>query len=80
MTELPRQDLLAASSEAVAKRDFRFDAGDHDMRGHGIQMCCAANALGYLWVMYPTAKESREYSDTLQIQTNIEFVLVYYHK
>ena len=41
----PRQDLLAASSEAVAKRDFRFDAGDHDMRGHGI-LCRAANALG----------------------------------
>jgi len=27
------EDLLAASSENVAKRDFRFDAGDHDMRG-----------------------------------------------
>lgn len=28
-----QQDLLASSTENVAQRDFRFDAGDHDMRG-----------------------------------------------
>lgn len=27
------EDLLAAATEAVSKRDFRFEKGDHDMRG-----------------------------------------------
>ena len=27
------EDLLATSREAVSKRDFRFEKGDHDMRG-----------------------------------------------